>query len=105
MKPEWCPQWAWDEADRLADASSKYWHDIYWGGQSDITLNEHVARAILEAHQRGRREGMEEAAEVVRQQVPTIPGDGPTDPIQEAEYFALGHTLIAIRAKAQEVAS
>lgn len=97
MKPEWCPQKIWTAAVKIA------WPIIWLHADAEQAGTEAIASALLDAHQRGRREGMEEAAEVVRQQVPTIPVDGPTDPVQEAEYFALGHALTAIRAKAQEV--
>lgn len=49
-KPDWCTQ----EAKR-----------VYHSLENSHVFNEiAIARALLEAHQRGRREGMEEAAEV-----------------------------------------
>lgn len=51
------------------------------------------ARALLEAHQRGRREGMEEAAEVAREMLVYA------DTTSEADVAIPA----AIRAKAQEV--
>lgn len=114
MKPEWCPQWAWDEADRLADVSSKCWHDIYWNGRSDITLNEHVARALLDAHQRGRLEGMEEAAGMIEEGVDRPAYEAWRDDGKPSKHDRCPHGVVmyedceaccaaAIRAKAGEV--
>lgn len=101
MKPEWCPQWAWDKAGALFD-------DIGFsiGGCGCDECREKwipvCARSLLDAHQRGRREGMEEAASVARCAFDDRPrrdsmdwNDGFDDGTKAAEY--------AIRAKAQEV--
>lgn len=58
MKPEWCPQEVWESAGdtiggwTIDDGTNNQ----FWACQSS------VAKALLEAHQRGRREGMEEVA-------------------------------------------
>ena len=87
MKPEWCPQWAWDEAEKAIRLPSPTYHDYAVS----------VSRALCYAHQRGRREGMEEAAGVCDAE------------IEQAREFGPHHIPIisgirqAIRAKAQEV--
>lgn len=48
MRPDWCPQEVWGTADHLFRCSS-----------ADV-----IARALLEAEQRGRRKGLEEGAEI-----------------------------------------
>ncbi len=55
MKPEWCPQWATDEATR-----------VYHSLENSHALNEDaIARALLAAEQRGRKAGLEEAAKLL----------------------------------------
>lgn len=56
MKPEWCPQWAWEKTAEITGTWTVYDH-----------MRGNIARALLEAHQRGRREGMEEAAKVAEE--------------------------------------
>ena len=96
MKPEWCAQWAWDAASGALTASGL--------ANDRIGLTAHLARALLDAHQRGRREGMEEAASVARCAFDDRPHrdsmdwhDGFDDGTKAAEY--------AIRAKAEETAT
>lgn len=49
MKPDWCDEKTWETADYLFRCSS-----------ADV-----IALALRKAHQRGRREGMEEAADMI----------------------------------------
>lgn len=63
MKPEWCPQWAWDEA---WEVTSHHWASDT-GYRRAMAI--YIARALLDSHQRGRREGMEEAAKVADEYV------------------------------------
>ncbi|WMT88232.1 hypothetical protein NO932_06385 [Pelagibacterium sp. 26DY04] len=69
MKPEWCPQDVWEVADDLVENYG--FHDVreqtnvtdVWAVEDDLH-RQAIARALLEAEQRGRRMGMEEGAKV-----------------------------------------
>lgn len=54
MKPEWCPQWAWDVAIRVAEKTVDH------GWMEDWPAVYHIARALLDAHQRGKHESKPE---------------------------------------------
>lgn len=64
MIPEWCPQWAWDGAAKIDLPRLSPLERMY--------TRKEIARALLDAHQRGRhdgmrtgrKKGMEEAAEL-----------------------------------------
>ena len=55
MKPEWCPQWAWDEAVSCSGVGGG--HERRGAIQ---TQREAIARALLDAHQRGKDENQAE---------------------------------------------
>lgn len=87
MKPEWC--------EKLADEAAEAYHKWLHGTRlkhSTPELSRFIARALLDAHQRGRREGMEEAAKVARKMLVYA------DTTSEADVAIPA----AIRAKAQE---
>lgn len=56
-KPEWCPQDVWDNAEIALK---------FVPAGDDAAQIASIARAILEAEQRGRRMGMEESAEIAK---------------------------------------
>lgn len=88
-KPDWCPQWAWDAANMAVVHAPDYTQ----------RLHEDVARALLDAHQRGRREGMEEAAPLFERLRSWIEDEvGAELPFAEAEQAKFD----AIRAKMEE---
>ncbi len=63
MKPEWCSDEVWDAAKNEAAQYVEWLEpkpEEY--AQSEHVLAVSFARALLDAHQRGREEGMEEAA-------------------------------------------
>lgn len=85
MKPEWCPQEFWELATNLEmDVAVNH------GGEFPAPI---LAKALLDAHQRGRREGMEEAAALLRDHA-TISNGEALDP-------AVPEILAFISAKGQ----
>lgn len=106
MKPEWSAQWAWDEAKA---ASHEYLRDARVGMAVKMTaqpypLYEHFARALLDAHQRGRREGMEEAAKVADSRCNQWSNSRDHDVViqESARENEAEHIAAAIRAKMED---
>ena len=88
MKPDDIPQDVWEQAEMLVISVD--------GVPTDGGIY-NVARALLEAHQRGRREGTEEAATLLHDHATVSNGEF-LDP-------AVPDILAAIRAKAEETAT
>ena len=103
MKPEWCPQELWDEACKCMTA---------W--PLSVEGRSRIARALLDAHQRGRREGMEEAATMIDEGVEKPASSPWRNDGKPSKHDKCPHDLFmyedcetccasAIRAKADEV--
>lgn len=102
MNPDDIPQWAWDVARNMLAKPISPW-----------AVNK-IARALLEAHQRGRREGMEEAAGMIEEGVDRPAYEAWRDDGKPSKHDKCPHDLFmyedcetccasAIRAKAEEV--
>ncbi len=98
MKPEWCPQDVWEKARRLHIELIK---TLAYAHPSE---DEIIARALLEAEQRGRRMGMEEAAKVAEYAGNTW--SGTRDHMQACQEAAVDDKCVEIasdiRAKMEE---
>ena len=102
MNPDDIPQWAWDVSLEISNDRE--------------TLATTIALAIFDAHQRGRREGMEEAATMIDEGVEKPASSPWRNDGKPSKHDKCPHDLFmyedcetccasAIRAKAEEVRS
>lgn len=91
MEPDDIPQWAWGEAIRVERSLTAH-RSI--GDMPNLANVERIARALIAAEQRGKNEGLAEAAEILRDNC-TIAGGEAVDP-------AAPEIIAAIRSKIKE---
>lgn len=66
-KPDWCPQEIWSKAYSISESvkAECVERGLFLGtGNAIDVYDHHIARALLEAERRGRRQGMKEAASI-----------------------------------------
>lgn len=105
-RPDWCPEETREKAQQLAEHVIDKHEACGCNVCMDVML-EHFARALIDAHQHGRREGMEEAAFMAEawQRPSTVKlaaGEMSAQELRTAIAVA-GGISSAIRQKAEEI--